>query len=41
MGNEFKATDIEVGIVSVSNPRFRKLTVIEIESHLNSIQKFD
>jgi 20S proteasome subunit alpha 1 len=41
VGQEFKATDIEVGIVSVSNPKFRKLTVAEIETHLNSIQKFD
>lgn len=41
IGQEFKATDIEVGIVTVKDPKFRKLTVAEIETHLSSIQKFD
>jgi len=41
MGQEFKSTDLEVGIVTVDNPLFRKLTVAEIEKHLNEISKKD
>ena len=41
MGEEFKPTDVEVGVVSKENGRFRKLTVEEIEGHLNVIQQFD
>lgn len=41
IGQEFKATDIEVGIVTSTDPKFRKLTVAEIENHLSSIQRFD
>lgn len=41
MGEEFKSTDIEVGVVSNTNLRFRKLEAAEIEEHLNVIQQFD
>jgi len=37
VGNDFKATDIEVGIASVDNTAFRTLTEAEIEVHLNTI----
>lgn len=41
MGQEFKSTDLELGVVSVDNPIFRKLTVDEIEKHLNEISQKD
>ena len=41
VGQEFKATDIEVGIVTKAQPKFRTLTVAEIEGYLNAIQRFD
>ena len=40
-GQEFKATDIEVGILTAASPKFRTLSVAEIEGHLNAIQRFD
>jgi len=36
LGSDFKANEIEVGIVN-ENERFRKLTEAEIEGHLNAI----
>jgi hypothetical protein len=41
MGQEFKSTDLEIGIVTVDNPIFRKLTIDEIEKHLNDISQKD
>lgn len=41
IGQEFKASDIEVGILTVEQPKFRILTIEEIERQLNTIQKFD
>lgn len=41
MGQEFKSTDLELGVVSVEHPNFRKLTVDEIEKHLNDISQKD
>ena len=37
IGADFKATDIEVGIVTTANPNFRVLTVPEVEKYLNLI----
>merc|ERR1712087_801637 len=37
MGMDFKATDIEVGIVSKSKPGFRRLPETEIDDHLTAI----
>ena len=41
IGQDFKSTDIEVGIVSAQNLAFHKLKVAEIEAHLQVIQKFE
>lgn len=41
MGQEFKSTDLEIGVVSVDQPIFRKLTVAEIEKHLNDLSQQD
>lgn len=41
MGQEFKSTDLEIGIATVANPYFRKLTIPEIEKHLNDISQKD
>jgi 20S proteasome subunit alpha 1 len=38
---EFKATDIEVGIVTTDNPSFRKLEDEAVEDHLNAISARD
>ena len=38
---DFKATEIEVGVVSVDNPVFRRLTEEEIDDHLNIIAERD
>jgi 20S proteasome subunit alpha 1 len=41
LGEDFKATDIEVGLVSKRDRRFRKLATDEINGHLNEIQEID
>lgn len=41
MGQEYKASDLEIGVVSVSNPKFRKLTSEEIDQHLSEVSKLD
>lgn len=41
LGEDFKATDIEVGLVSKRDRRFRKLDTDEIKGHLNEIQEID
>ena len=41
MGQEYKATDLEIGIATVANPRFRKLTEAEIDHHLAEVSKLD
>ncbi|ESO02223.1 hypothetical protein HELRODRAFT_106545 [Helobdella robusta] len=38
---EFKATDIEIGIVTTTNPKFRVLSEAEIEAHLSAIAERD
>ncbi|KAG0360372.1 Proteasome subunit YC7alpha/Y8 (protease yscE subunit 7), partial [Mortierella sp. AD032] len=38
---DFKATEIEVGVVSARDPRFRTLDVTEIEDHLQRIVEKD
>merc|ERR1719183_2554901 len=37
LGQDFKAPDVEVGIVSKARPRFVKLTDAEVEEHLTAI----
>ncbi len=34
---DFKPADIEIGLVTKENPRFVKLSELEIEDHLNRI----
>lgn len=41
IGIDFKASDIEVGVVSKENPKFKKLTESEIENYLNIIANKD
>jgi 20S proteasome subunit alpha 1 len=41
MGMDFKATDIEVGIVTKSKPAFTRLTEAEIDNHLTVIAEKD
>jgi 20S proteasome subunit alpha 1 len=37
ISSDFKASEIEVGIATKENPRFRKLTEQEIENYLNEL----
>ena len=41
IGQEFKANDIEIGVVSVKNPKFTKLNGEQIEYYLNEVSKKD
>jgi hypothetical protein len=41
LSQDFKATDIEVGVVVQGHPKLRKLTLEEIEYHLNLIANRD
>lgn len=41
LGQEFKGMDIEVGVVSEASPRFRTLSVDEIEAHLTRLSERD
>lgn len=38
---DFKASGIEIGVVSKDDPKFRVLTEAEIEDHLNKIHQKD
>lgn len=38
---DFKATEIEVGVVSKSNPRFTLLTTAQIDAQLTNIAERD
>lgn len=37
ISSDFKANEIEIGISTAANPRFRKLTEAEIEAYLNEL----
>merc|ERR1711972_479323 len=37
LGMDFKAADIEVGVVSKARPKFRRLSEQEIDDHLTAI----
>eukprot|EP00919_Chromeraceae_sp_WS-2016_P009099 GHVR01021346.1.p1 GENE.GHVR01021346.1~~GHVR01021346.1.p1 ORF type:complete len:248 (+),score=61.35 GHVR01021346.1:48-791(+) len=41
LGMDFNSADIEVGVVSGTNERFRRLTDLEVEDHLNAIAERD
>jgi|JI10StandDraft_1071094.scaffolds.fasta_scaffold658364_2 20S proteasome subunit alpha 1 len=41
IGQEFKSNDIEIGVASVANPKFAKLTADQIEFYLNEVSKKD
>ena len=41
MGQDFKNTDIEVGVIDTQTNEFKKLSLEEIEAHLQVIQKFE
>lgn len=41
IGQEFKSNDIEIGVVSVKNPKFTKLNADQIEFYLNEVSKKD
>lgn len=38
---DFKPTDLEIGVVSVANPKFHQLSNAEIDSHLTRIAEKD
>ena len=37
ISSDFEANEIEVGIATHDNPRFRKMTELEIENYLNEL----
>lgn len=39
VGQEFKSNDVEIGVVSVKNPKFQKLSLDQIEFYLNEVSK--
>lgn len=41
IGQEFKSNDIEIGVASVTNPKFAKLNADQIEFYLNEVSKKD
>ena len=41
IGNEFKPTDVEVGVVHEEHRRFKTLTEEEIDFHLNALAERD
>lgn len=41
LATDFKATEIEIGFVSLENPKFRKLTTEEIDGHLQRLGEKD
>ena len=41
IGQEFKSNDIEIGVVSDSNPKFHKLSADRVEHYLNEVSKKD
>lgn len=41
MGMDFKAADIEVGVVSKTRPKFARLADVEVETHLTAIAEKD
>lgn len=41
MGQEYKATDLQIGIATLGNPTFKKLSQSEIEHHLTEVSKLD
>lgn len=41
IGQEFKSNDIEIGVASVTNPKFVKLNAEQIEFYLNEVSKKD
>ena len=41
IGQDFKPTDFEVGLVDSKTRTFKKLSVAEIEAHLQILQRFD
>ncbi|KAF5396003.1 hypothetical protein PHET_10934 [Paragonimus heterotremus] len=38
---EFKATELEIGVVSKADPLFRKLSVEEVDNLLNTMAERD
>jgi 20S proteasome subunit alpha 1 len=41
LSTDFKAEELEVGVVSAAHPRFRVLSVDEVEDHLTAIVERD
>lgn len=41
VGQDFKSTDVEIGVVSVSDPRFRVLAIDEIDALLTKLAEKD